>query len=192
MNDESNDTQSDIDLGESDYERESSNSDILDFESEDIANESDIDTGTVEFHVLPSFLTEDAQYEPVHHPQPSASTPVSNSNHVPQTLAAVRSSTTSNPVPPPVAKIMSSAELSESLATSDESENNSKKGSSAMKRNCKTRGCLQHKQAHQGRIRTSQRGAANILDNNVVDNSVRKCRGRGQPTVCLQKQQHGG
>ena len=120
---------------------------------------------------------------------------MSNINPVPQPLAKVTSSTTNNPVPPPIAEIMSSAEWSESLTTSDESENNSDKGPSAIKRKCKTRGELQHK--HQvrtrGGIRT--RGAANILDNNIVDNSVRKCRGRGQPTVCSQirsKQQQGG
>ena len=129
MNDESNDTESDIDLGESDYERESSDSEILNYESEvtDITNEPNIltNTGTVEFQDLPGFATEDAQYEPVHHPQPSASTPVSSGNPVPQPLAEVTSSTTSTPVPPPVAEIMSSAEWSESWTKSDESENNS-------------------------------------------------------------------
>ena len=87
MNDESNDTESDIDLGESDYERESSDSEILNYESEvtDITNEPNIltNTGTVEFQDLPGFATEDAQYEPLHHPQPSASTPVSSGNPVP-------------------------------------------------------------------------------------------------------------
>ena len=85
---------------------------------------------------------------------------------MPQLLAEVTSSTTSNPVSPPVAEIMLSVEWSESSTTSDESENNSDKGQSAIK--CKTRGGLQHK--HQvrtsGRIRT--RGAVNILDNNIV------------------------
>ena len=53
INDESDDTEADIDLGESDYGRESSDSEILDYESEDIdiTNEPDILTnlGTVEF-----------------------------------------------------------------------------------------------------------------------------------------------
>ena len=66
MNDESDHTESDIDLGESDYEREGSDSEILDYESEDIdiTNEPDIltNSGTVEFQDLPSFATEDAQY----------------------------------------------------------------------------------------------------------------------------------
>ena len=188
MNDENDDTVSDIDFGESDYERESSESATLDYESKDIdiTNEPDIltNSGTVEFQDLPSFAAEDAQYECVHHPQPSASTLVSNSNPVPQLLAEV-TYVTSNPVPPPIAEIMS-AEWSESWTTSDASENNPDKGPSGIKRKCKTRGGLQHK--HQvrtgGGIRT--RGAANILDNNIVDNSVRKCRGRGQPTVCPQ------
>ena len=174
-------------------------SEILDYESEDIdiTNEPGIltNSGTVEFEDLPSFAIEDAQYEPVHHPQPSASTLVLNSNPVPQLLAEVTSSTISNPVPPPSAEIMSSAKWSESSTTSDESKNNSDKGPSAIKRKCKTRGGLQHKNQvrTRGGIRTG--GAANILDNNIVDNSVRKCRGRGQPTVCSQirsKLQQGG
>ena len=118
---------------------------------------------------------------------------------MPQPLADIMSSTTSNPVPQPVAEIMSSAEWSESSKTSDESENNSDKGLFAIKRKSEARGGLRHKQAHhvrtRGIIRTSQRGEANILDNNIVDNSVRKCRGRGQPTVCPQvrgEQRHGG
>ena len=119
---------------------------------------------------------------------------MSNSNPVPQPLAEVTSSTTSNPVPPPVAKLMSSAEWSESTTTSDKSKNNSDKGPSVIKRKCKTRGGLQHK--HQVRTRggIKTRGAANILDNNIADNYVRKCRGRGQPTVRPQirgKQRHG-
>ena len=124
---------------------------------------------------------------------------MSNSNPVPQSLADIMSSTTSNPVPRPVAEIMSSAEWSESSKTSDESENNSDKGLFAIKRKSEARGGLRHKQVHhvrtRGIIRTSQRGEANILDNNIVDNSVRKCRGRGQPTVCPQvrgEQRHGG
>ena len=198
MNDESDDADGDIDLGESDCERESSDSEILDYESEDIDITNDLDiltnSGTVEFQNLPSFATEDAQYEPVHHPQLSTSTLVSNSNPVPQPLAEITSSTTSNPVPPPVAKIMSSVEWPESSTTSDESENNSDKGPSVIKRKCKTRGGLQHK--HQGRTRggIKTRGAANILDSNIVDNYVRKFRGRGQPTVRPQirsKQRHG-
>ena len=99
-NNESNDTESDIDLGESDYEREISDSDILEDESEDIANEPGIliNTSTVvtensdneqEFQVFCSFATEDVHYEPVHHPQPTASTSVSNSNPLPQPLAEV-------------------------------------------------------------------------------------------------------
>ena len=46
-------------------------------------------SGTVEFQDLPSFAAEDAQYECVDHPQPSASILVSNSNPVPQLLAEV-------------------------------------------------------------------------------------------------------
>ena len=95
--------------------------------------------------------------------------------------------TTSNPASPPVAKIMSSAEWSEPSTTSDESENDSNKGPSAIKRKCKSRGDLQHKHVHRirtiGGIRTSQRGAANTLDNNFFNNPVKKFRGRGQPTV---------
>ena len=141
MNDESDHTESDIDLGDSDYERESSDSEVLDYESEDIdiTNEPDIltNSGTVEFQDLPSFATEDAQYQPLRHPQLSSSTLVSNSNPVPQPLAEVTSSTTNNPVPPPVAEIMSAAEWVESLKTSDESENNSDKGPSAIKESVK-------------------------------------------------------
>ena len=66
MNDESDHTESDIDLGDSDYERESSNSEVLGYESKDIdiTNEPNILTNswTVEFQDLPSFATEDAQY----------------------------------------------------------------------------------------------------------------------------------
>ena len=42
MTNESNDTESDIDLGQSDYDRESSDSYIFAYESEDIANEPNI------------------------------------------------------------------------------------------------------------------------------------------------------
>ena len=63
--------ESDIDLGESDSERETSDSDIVDYESQDIVNETNIltNTGTAvtensdneqEFQVLPSFATDDA------------------------------------------------------------------------------------------------------------------------------------
>ena len=78
----------------------SSDSDILDYESEHIANEPDIlinkDTlvteifdNEQEFQVLPSFATKDAQYELVHHPQPNVYTPVSNSNPMPRPIAEV-------------------------------------------------------------------------------------------------------